>query len=161
MSDPTPAENSQDNAGVRVPPPLIFFGFLVGGLLLDSRWMDGRFGLSWLTLIGGLIAILGLSILIKTAPKHKEAGTNIEPWEPTTAIIRTGLYGYTRNPIYLGMAVTYVGIAIAAGSLGAFVTLVPAIIVVQTYVIAREERYLTAKFGEEYLEYKNRVRRWI
>ena len=161
MSSSQSPQDENDNAGIRVPPPLIFFGFLIVGLLAQSEWIDGQFGLSWLTLLGGLIAVLGLGILIKTAPKHAEAGTNIEPWEPTTAIIRTGLYAYTRNPIYLGMAVTYVGIAIAAGSLGALVTLIFALIVIQTYVIAREERYLTAKFGEEYLDYKNSVRRWI
>lgn len=161
MSQDRQPANRTDNAGVRVPPPLIFLGFLVVGLGLQSRWVQGEFGLSLLTALGGILILLGLGILIKTAPKHAEAGSNIEPWEPTTAIIRTGLYAYTRNPIYLGMAITYVGIAIAAGSIGALVTFIFAMIVIQTYVIAREERYLTTKFGDEYLDYKNKVRRWI
>jgi len=145
-----------DSPGVRVPPPLIFLGFLVLGLVFDSD-----FGLSWNTLVGGLIAVLGLTMILKSVPKHKEAGSNVEPWEPTHAIISTGLYGRTRNPIYLGMALTHGGIAIAAVSLGALISLALALIVIQTYVIAREERYLTKKFGEEYLSYKSKVRRWI
>jgi len=156
MNPKDPPPQDTDNAGIRVPPPLIFLGFLILGLVFDSD-----FSLSWNTVLGGLIAIVGLILILKSVPKHKEAGTNVEPWEPTHAIISTGLYAYTRNPIYLGMAVTHGGIAIAAASLGALISLIAAVIVIQTYVIAREERYLSEKFGQEYMDYKNKVRRWI
>ena len=156
MNSEAPSPRETDSPGIRVPPPLIFLGFLILGLMFDSD-----FELSWNALVGGLIAALGLTLILKSVPKHKEAGTNVEPWEPTHAIISTGLYAFTRNPIYLGMAVTHGGIAIAAASIGAVISLIGAVIVIQVYVIAREERYLTEKFGQEYLDYKNKVRRWI
>ncbi len=155
------SQNTPDNAGVRVPPPLIFLGFLLLGLWYDSPWFDGRMAPTGLTIGGGIVAALGIALILISAPRHKKAGSNVEPWKPTTTIITTGVYAYSRNPIYLGMALAHGGLALCAGSMAAFATLVLSILVTQTYVIAREERYLEAKFGAPYDEYKKRVRRWI
>jgi protein-S-isoprenylcysteine O-methyltransferase Ste14 len=150
-----------DQAGVRVPPPLCFFVFLAIGVLLNSAWMEGRLAIPFLSVSGAAIAALSLIYLIFAAQKHKSAGTNIEPWKPTTAIISDGAYRYSRNPIYLAMAVFYAGTAIAAGSWLALLLLVPCLLVIRYYVIVREEAYLEDKFGKEYLDYKAKVRRWL
>ena len=76
-------------------------------------------------------------------------------------VIDTGVYRYSRNPIYLGMALAQGGLAIAGGSLAALATLGLSLLAIRTYVIAREERYLEGKFGKVYSDYKQRVRRWI
>ncbi len=113
------------------------------------------------TVAGGVLAALGLALVLIGAPRLKKAGTNVEPWKPTTTIVTTGLYAYSRNPIYLGMVLAHGGLAICGGSMGAIATLILSVLVTQTYIIAREERYLEAKFGKVYSDYKERVRRWI
>ncbi len=115
----------------------------------------------WMTAAGGVVAALGLALILICARRFKKVGSNLEPLKPTTTIITTGVYGYSRNPIYLGMALAHGGLAICGGSLAALATVVLSVLVTRTYVIAREERYLEAKFGSVYGDYKKRVRRWI
>ncbi len=106
-------DKTPDNAGVRVPPPLIYLGLLVLGLWYDSPWFEGRLAEMSATIGGGIFAALGLALMMISAPRHKQAGTDIKPWKPTTTIITTGVYGWSRNPIYLGMAIAHGGLAIA------------------------------------------------
>ncbi|MEX1036218.1 MAG: isoprenylcysteine carboxylmethyltransferase family protein [Sneathiella sp.] len=150
-----------DNPGVKIPPPLFFLVFLLIGLYFNSAWAEGHAASLFLTLIGGLFAAIGVIYLAHSARKHKTAGSNVEPWKPTTTIISDGVYKYSRNPIYVAMAAVYLGIAIAAGSWLAIVTLPVCLAFIRYYVIAKEEAYLEDKFGNEYLDYKMRVRRWL
>jgi protein-S-isoprenylcysteine O-methyltransferase Ste14 len=89
------------------------------------------------------------------------ARTPVDPYTPSEAIVTDGPYRLTRNPGYLGMTLTYAGIAIVSSAPWALVPLPIAIAVIDRGVIAREERYLERKFGERYTDYKRRVRRWI
>ncbi|MCC3304397.1 methyltransferase family protein [Sneathiella sp. HT1-7] len=150
-----------DHAGVKIPPPICFFAFLLVGILLDSAWIGGHFAATNLTAIGSVIALTSLICLVLAAQKHKNAGTNIEPWKPTTKIISDGAYKYSRNPIYVAMAAVYVGLAVAADSWVALLLLPICLLVIRFHVITREEAYLEDKFGKEYLDYKARVRRWL
>ncbi len=161
MDENKPSDNASDNAGVRVPPPLIFLGFLLVGLWYDSPWFEGRMAGIGVTAARGVLAALGFALILISGLPYKKVGTNLKPWKPTTTIITTGVYGYSRNPMYLGMALAHGGLAICGGSMAALATLVLSVLVIQTYVIAREERYLEAKFGRVYSDYKERVRRWI
>ncbi len=161
MDENKPSDSAPDNAGVRVPPPLIFLGFLLVGLWYDSLWFEGRIAGIGVTAAGGVLAALGFALILISGLLYKKVGTNLEPWKPTTTIITNGVYGYSRNPMYLGMALVHGGLAICGGSMAALATLVLSVLVIQTYVIAREERYLEAKFGRVYSDYKERVRRWI
>ncbi len=161
MDDNENSDIAADNAGVRVPPPLFFLGFLLVGLWYDSPWFDGRMAGIGVTAAGGVLAALGFALILISVPRLKNAGSNVEPWKPTTTIITTGVYGYSRNPIYLGMALAHGGLAICGGSMAALASLMLSVLVIQAYVIAREERYLEAKFGKVYSDYKERVRRWI
>ncbi len=150
-----------DHAGVRFPPPLIFLIPLLAGLSYDSRWFDGQLATLGWNLAGGVLVLIGFGLLAVSAPRFRRAGTSIEPWKPTSNIIDDGIYGRSRNPIYLAMAFVYAGLSIAAASLPALLLLIPTLFVIRHYVIAREEAYLEAKFGEEYIGYKARVRRWL
>ena len=89
------------------------------------------------------------------------AGTRVETVEPTTAIVTSGPYRYTRNPIYIGMFVALIGLAIGFDSLWIAIALVPFYLVIRYGVIAREESYLDRKFGDVYRNYKSRVGRWL
>jgi protein-S-isoprenylcysteine O-methyltransferase Ste14 len=91
----------------------------------------------------------------------KRAGTNVDPREPTTAIVTGGPYRFTRNPLYLSMTLVYAGITALANALPAALLLPAVLAFMRRGVIEREERYLERKFGDEYMDYKARVRRWI
>ena len=154
-------KQSSDNAGVRLPPPYIYLGFLIVGILLDSAWVRGELAELNSMAIGVAAFLTAGLVMAKSVPRHKKEGSNIEPWKPTTKIFSDGLYARSRNPIYVAMAMAYGGIAIAADSGLAMILLLPCLVAIRYYVIAREEQYLTEKFGEEYLAYKEKVRRWI
>lgn len=160
---PPPQQKSapQDHAGVVIPPPLVFLTFLVAGIWAQSDWIDGLFPVGLGFYAGALLVLLALLILLASAVKFKTAKTSIEPWKPTSNIISHGPYGYSRNPLYVAMILTHLGIAAAAGSYAALLSVLPCVIFIRYYVIAREEAYLERKFGAEYMDYKNAVRRWI
>lgn len=151
-----------DNPGIIAPPPLIYAGGLVIGLLAKRPFLPMPFlprGLSrvfgWPLVAGGLvIGLLGFR-------EMRRAGTNVDPYEPTTAIVTEGPYRFTRNPLYVGMTLMYVGVAARANALPAMLLLPLVLAVMRRGVIEREEAYLEGKFGDEYLRYKVRVRRWI
>jgi protein-S-isoprenylcysteine O-methyltransferase Ste14 len=157
----TDSDQSDEHAGVRFPPPFIYISCLAAGILSDSPWINGDLATVPVMVAGIVIFLVGGLLARKSVPRHKKEGTNVEPWKPTVKIISDGVYGWTRNPIYVSMTLGYFGIAIAADSTAALVYLIPCLLVVRYYVIGREERYLEARFGEEYLAYKAKVRRWF
>jgi protein-S-isoprenylcysteine O-methyltransferase Ste14 len=158
---PQPEESDEPTAGVIAPPPLIFLSglALAFGLeaLLPSASIPGA--LSWP--LGALLVVCGLVLLRTFLTSFHRAGTAVEPWKPTSAIVTSGPYRLTRNPAYLGMALTYAGIALLAKALWPFATLLVVLALIDRGVIAREERYLEREFGDEYRRYKATVRRWI
>src|SRR5882762_8190112 len=141
-----------DVAGVIALPPLIFFRFLVAATVLEAF-----VPLPFLAaLAAGGFVMIGMG-----TRRFVAAGTNIPPYLPTTALVVDGIYGRTRNPLYLGTTLVYLGLSVAAGSLWAIVLVVPLLCVINVGVVAREERYLERKFGDAYRAYKARVRRWV
>jgi len=157
------APTRRDSPGVVVPPPLIFAGVLAAGFAIDYVVVGSsttlgptvRYALAAITVaLGGALiaAALGLFFKAKTRP---------EPWQPTSSVVTGGIYRFTRNPMYLGMAVIYAGVALALDSVVALLLLAPVVAVIHLSVIAREERYLTEKFADTYKNYKMRVRPWL
>jgi protein-S-isoprenylcysteine O-methyltransferase Ste14 len=112
-------------------------------------------------LAGAALVVAGAVLIGLGSRRFIAAGTNIAPSMPTTALVVDGIYGRTRNPLYLGTTLLYLGLGVAAGSLWAIVLVVPLLWVINVGVIAREERYLERKFGDDYRAYKARVRRWL
>ena len=110
---------------------------------------------------GGITILAGFSIMIAGTSRFRKLGNNLEPWKHANQIVSSGIYRFTRNPMYLGMALASLGIALLLRSSWAVILLPVALVVIRTQVIAQEERYLAAKFGDEYLAYKAKVRRWI
>jgi protein-S-isoprenylcysteine O-methyltransferase Ste14 len=151
----------QDTAGVVAPPPLIFLAGLVVGFAIEALLpgVDLPALVEWG--LGALLVVAGLGLLLSFNTLFSRRGTAVEPWKPTTAIVTDGPYRFTRNPAYLGMALTYVGIAVMSSALWVLLPLPVVLAVIDRGVIAREERYLEGKFGEEYLGYTRRVRRWL
>ena len=149
------------SAGVRFPPPLIFAGLLLAGLAADD-WL-GLYPAMPLAvrLAGGVIGVIGLLLGAAALVQFRRAGNDPEPWKPDAAFVAQGIYRHTRNPMYLGMALVHLGLALALDSLGALLLLPVAVLLTDRLVIAREERHLSARFGSGYEEYRRRVRRWI
>jgi protein-S-isoprenylcysteine O-methyltransferase Ste14 len=151
----------EDNAGVRVPPPLIYLSALAAGLILNYFFPTASLPIFVSRISGISLIALAVFILVSAFLKFKRAETNLEPWKPTTAIVSDGVYGFSRNPIYLAFTLFYLGAAFLFNSLWLLALLAPVLFVMRYGVIAREERYLENKFGAEYSNYKRRVRRWI
>ena len=152
----------KDTPGVIFPPPLIFLGGLLLGFGLN--W-----GLSlprlpeppWSFAFGAPLVVLALLLGFSAVRVLRGARTNINPYKPSSAVVTSGPYRWTRNPIYASMVLIYLGLALLLGALGPLMLLVPVLTVMRFGVIAREELYLSQRFGEEYRSYTARVRRWV
>ena len=151
----------RDNSGVKFPPPLIY---VLG--LLAGWWLQRAHPLPSLpmnvALAGGILLIVaGAAVARAGVQAVWHAKSSIVPIRPTTAIATDGPYLLTRNPMYLGLVFIYVGVAFLIHSPWALILLPVVIVAMNWLVIAKEEKYLAQKFGELYLAYKQRVRRWI
>jgi protein-S-isoprenylcysteine O-methyltransferase Ste14 len=154
---------SEDSAQVRFPPPFVYAGFLLLGLAIGRLLGKPSIGLDVITgsVLGVLLMLIGLGVGFAGIGLFRRLGNNLEPWKPATTLVTGGIYRRTRNPMYLGMALIFAGLALVFDSLAALLLLPVVIIVIERTVIGREERYLEAKFGEDYRRYKADVRRWI
>jgi protein-S-isoprenylcysteine O-methyltransferase Ste14 len=158
------AKRESETAGVVARPPLIFLGFLGFGLALDAflPWPllpDVGFVLRYAG--GGVLAGLGLAMLLACLRQFRRRGTPVQTWKPTTALVTDGPYRVTRNPIYLGLFAFYLGLGVLADTFWIVALGVPLFLVLRYGVVAREEAYLERRFGEAYRRYCGRVRRWI
>jgi protein-S-isoprenylcysteine O-methyltransferase Ste14 len=153
--------DDQDDPGIRVPPPLIYLLPLILGLLLNRRApvpflpRGAARGIGW-PLIGGGVVLNGW--FLRTI---RDADVPIRTDKPVPRLTTEGPFRYSRNPSYLALAMIYAGIAVLRTSPWAVLFLPVVLVVIQREVIGREERYLERAFGEEYLAYKGRVRRWV
>jgi protein-S-isoprenylcysteine O-methyltransferase Ste14 len=151
-------------AGVIARPPLLFLGALLIGFVLDRllRWPLPVLGIDqayWI--IGGSLILIGLALAAAGIRNFSRSGTPFVSIKPTRALVTTGIHGWTRNPIYLGMFLIYGGIGVAAQSPWILILALPLAITIRLGVVAREEAYLERRFGDAYRDYKARVRRWL
>jgi protein-S-isoprenylcysteine O-methyltransferase Ste14 len=152
-------ESRQGGARVRMPPPLVFLlaiglGWAIPGLRLHESHA-ARIAVGAL-LIAGAIALGGAAIGL-----FRKTGQDVKPWTPSPELVLAGPYRYTRNPMYVGMTLITLGVAALAGHGWIAVLAFVALAVVHRVAVLPEERYLAAKFGEPYLAYKAKVRRYI
>ncbi len=156
-------ETVRDGANVLFPPPLIYLGGLALGIFAGRLLGLPSLGLhpAVRDLPGGILAVLGQVVSFTGAGTFRRRGTAVLPFKPASCLVTSGIYRWTRNPMYVGMALTYAGVAIFVNSLAALVLLPVVLAIIQTQVIAREEAYLERAFGHDYAGYKKRVRRWL
>lgn len=156
-----PAAGGDDTPGVIARPPFIYLGGLAVGLVLHWLWPLTLSSSGYRVVAGGLALAAGLALFAAGIRAFNRAETPFKPDRPTERIITTGPFRYTRNPLYVSLTLVYVAIGLFVNSLWVLAVLVPVLAVMRYGVIAREERYLERKFGDEYRTYKARVRRWI
>lgn len=143
------------------PPPLLFLAGYAAGLLVSLLVPLPLPSSSLLVGIGAVLVLAGLSAAGAAALTMRRAGTELEPGATATALVMAGPYRWSRNPIYTGTTVAYVGIALATANLWPIIMLVGVLLTLYYGVVLREERYLGDRFGAEYQRYRQRVRRFI
>ena len=154
-------DQDQKGANVKIPPPLIFLGAILTGYAMHFI-LPLKIGDTAGLMIAGLATVLiALIFIILTILSFRRAKTAVEPWRPTSVIITSGVFGVSRNPIYLAFCWAVVGIGLILNSWWVLLSFIPAAVLITIFVINREEAYLESKFADEYLRYKTRVRRWL
>ena len=156
-------QSKQGGARVAVPPPLVFLAAVIVAVLVDrfvARWsfpggIVVRTAVAAIA-IGGALAF-GLPAMRLFRRTHQDP----KPWEQTPELVFGGPYRFTRNPMYVGMTLLTIGLGAVAGTLWALPFSLAALGAVHLLAVRPEERYLAAKFGEQYLQYKARVRRYL
>lgn len=150
---------TDDRIGILVPPPALFAIGFAAGWAIDAA-MDLSAGVR-APLVGGILALLGLGLAVWALRTFRRARTAWSPYGGSTTVVDEGPYAWSRNPMYLAMAIAYVGIAFTIGRVGPLLALPVVILWMDRVVIPREERYMEAKFGEAWKRYAARVSRWI
>ena len=158
MTNQTP-----DNPGVIVLPPIILLATIVGGIVLDWFVPLGILAKAPMVpriVVGAILFVLGASMPITTRRAFDKAGTNIRPDMPTTALVTSGMFAHVRNPAYQGGSLALFGLALMLAADWIVILMVPALLLLHYGVVLREERYLERKFGEAYRRYKAAVPRY-
>ncbi len=149
-----------DSPGVRIPPPLIFIALFLLGWLVQSRF-PLPFLPNPLALILGIVLVAGYVALIAfSIPTMIQRGGTLNTNGQSRALVTSGIYRITRNPMYLSLVLLYLGVVCLTGMAWALILLPLAILYTQITIL-REERYLERAFGRSYTDYKARVRRWL
>jgi protein-S-isoprenylcysteine O-methyltransferase Ste14 len=144
-----------------VRPPLVYLGSLVSGAVIQLAtpfpFLHGTLAVP----LGAPLVMVGIALFAYSVATFRAAGTPVPARKPTTMIVRTGPYRFSRNPIYLAFSLLQLGIAIWVNSVWLLATLVAAVALIHYVVIPKEEQYLERRFGPHYLDYEASVRRWL
>ena len=154
-------DDKADNPGVAVFPPLLFLVALIVMLVLRYFWPLAIGGRPLTVVLGIVLAALAVAIIVWGRSTMLRGGTNVNPTLPTTTIITSGPFGFTRNPLYLGLMGLLLGIGLLFDTWWAVVALIASFPILHYGVVLREEAYLERKFGESYRAYKASVRRYL
>ena len=155
------ANQPADNPGVIAFPPLIWLVNAVISVLVHLLVQVPIMSYTVCLVCGIVLITLAPTLALRALQTMHAAGTNVHPAEPALAIVRDGPFRFTRNPMYLALCLVQVALGFFLNDWITLLFVVPLALIFHFGVILREERYLTAKFGESYLQYKREVRRWI
>ncbi len=152
---------TNDRPDIPFPPPVLFLGYLVGAIVL--QWLV-PFPFPWpipFRILGGVVLIGGFLLAASAVREMRRMHAAPDRHQPVAALVTTGPFSFTRNPIYLGFLLIYLGFTILAGTIWGIILSPFLIGTVTQWVIHAEENYLDDKFGDEYAAYRSHVRRWL
>ena len=144
-----------------MPPPLILVAVIACGYGMDQIYTLTVSQSVRLGIAGYLLIVIAFSIILIAAWSFYRFKTHIEPWKPTSKVISSGIFRYSRNPIYTGFIIATAGIGLVLNSWWIILSVLPLAALLYLLVIRLEESYLLRKFGDEYANYQKRVRRWL
>lgn len=156
-------EEKPKHSGVYLPPPALYVAIFVAGLTLDRARplrIPGP-SLASRSIVGVVLIVAAIGLAVWSISVFWRRGTSIVPIKASTALVESGPFRFSRNPMYVSLAVAYVGATLIANTLWPLVLFPLLILLVHSLVIVREERYMQQIFGQPYTEYRGRVRRWI
>jgi len=156
-------DNEKDGAAVRIAPPFVYLGGVIVGVGLHAFVMPLAIELSVGLRIAVAVAagVLSLVLMGSAINLFRRTGQDPKPWESTPEIISTGIYRFTRNPMYVGMAVLQIAMGVGLANWW-LIILVPVVLtIIYAIAVRHEEVYLERKFGDQYARYKASVRRWL
>jgi protein-S-isoprenylcysteine O-methyltransferase Ste14 len=148
------------NPGI-VRPPAVYLSAIALGLLLDLAWPLRLAPAAISVPLGAIAVLVAVALFLYAVRTLRSAGTPVPGNRPTTTIVRTGPFRFSRNPIYLSFSLLVLGVALLVSSWWLVATLAVAVALMSFVVVPREERYLERRFPSEYLPYKASVRRWL
>jgi protein-S-isoprenylcysteine O-methyltransferase Ste14 len=154
---------NKDGAKVRFPPPLVFLGAIIAGIIVQRIYIPLSFSVAaGIRIAGGVLVLAcGVGLVISARIWFARTGQSPIPWKPTPELILQGPYRFTRNPMYVGVTLFVIGLGLALNNLWISLFAAPALLVVHFIAVLPEERYLAEKFGEGYRSFLARVRRYL
>jgi protein-S-isoprenylcysteine O-methyltransferase Ste14 len=154
---------NKDGAKVRFPPPLVFLGAIIAGMIVQrmATPLSLRVAPGIRVTLGVLILVCGIVLVISARIWFTRTRQSPIPWKPTPELILRGPYRFTRNPMYVGVTLFVIGLGLAVNNLWISLFAAPALMTVHFIAVLPEERYLAEKFGDSYRSFLARVRRYI
>lgn len=154
------ATDRPDHPDLPLKPPLVFLFCTALGVGAHHYWPHAARPAGW-AVVGIALVVMAVALIQWSAWEFRRHKTAVVPWKPTRLIVDTGPFRVSRNPIYVAFALFQLGLGLWSDKLAVVLMVVPALLATDRAIIAREEAYLERKFGEVYLRYKRRVRRWL
>ncbi len=147
--------------GIRLPPPVIYLAALLSGIVLNSLWAVSPLPGSWRYILGSLLIVVNVLIMPPVLRRFRRAGTTFGFRKAASVLITDGPYRFSRNASYVSLTLLYLGVGTILNNGWILLLVVPVLLVMDLWVVPKEERHLETKFGEDYLRYKAAVRRWL
>jgi protein-S-isoprenylcysteine O-methyltransferase Ste14 len=155
------ARQRADSPGVRIPPPLVYIVALAVGYFLQTRFPLPLIPQPYAMIAGDVTLVLGVALALASIITMLRGKGTVNTNAASQALVTTGIYRISRNPMYVSNALIYIGFALLLGATWALALLPLPLIYTQVAVILPEERFLTRHFGDAYRAYAARVRRWL
>ena len=154
---------SKDHPGVYVPPPLVYVCVFFISVLCQRAMpiKHSWFSMPGIVIVGWSLITLGIFLLLTSFWRFLISKNTLIPIRPAQSLQTSGIYAISRNPMYLALLCLYFGIAIFKGNVWTFILAPVVVIIIQIYVIKKEEQYLMRAFGEVYMTYMKKVPRWL
>ncbi len=155
--------NKSKGPGVYIPPPLFYVLIFIVSVIIQKKIpiADALFQSRTLKVAGIILLILALFFLARSVRQFFQSKNTVVLIKPASSLQKTGIYGISRNPMYLGLAIVYLGISCLIGNWWNIILFPLLFLIIQEYIIKREEKYLELEFGQQYEEYRRKVRRWL
>ncbi len=155
--------NKSKGPGVYIPPPLFYVLIFLASVFIQRKLPISEllFHQTIIKIVGILFLIIALFFLVRSLRQFFLTKNTLILIKPASSLQKTGIYGITRNPMYVGLAFVYIGVACLVGNWWTFILLPFLIFIIQEYIIKREEKYLELEFGQGFRDYRSTVKRWL